>query len=72
MSLYGKKVSHVRVLNIMEESAEATEKMVNLAIREINEQNIKILDIQTTGDNLIFILEKKETWSPKHKDFGKL
>ena len=61
MSLYGKRVSHVRVLNIMEESAEATEKMVSLAIREINEQNIKILDIQTTGDNLIFILGEKET-----------
>ena len=71
MSLYGKKVSHVRVLNIMEESAEATEKMVNLAIREINEENIKILDIQTTGDNVIFFLGKNETWSPKHKAFGK-
>ena len=60
MSIYGKKVSHVRVLNIMEESAEATEKMVNLAIREINEQNIKILDIHTTGDNVIFFLGKNE------------
>ena len=71
MNLYGKKISRVRVLNIMEESAEATEKMVNLAIREINEENIKILDIQTTGDNLIFILGEKETWSQKHKDFRK-
>ena len=61
MNLYGKKISRVRVLNIMEESAEATEKMVNLAIREINEENIKILDIQTTGDNVIFFLGKNET-----------
>ena len=64
MNLYGKKISRVRVLNIMEETAEATEKMVNLAIREINEENIKILDIQTTGDNMILVLGEKSWPSP--------
>jgi len=61
MSLNGRKVSGVRVVNIMEESAEATEKMVNKAIDEINGQGIEILDIQTTGDNLILILGDKIT-----------
>jgi len=44
----------------MEESAGAVEKMVNEAIAEIHRKNIKILDIQTTGDNLILILGEKE------------
>ncbi len=61
MSLNGRKVSGVKVVNIMEESAEATEKMVNKAIDEINGQGIEILDIQTTGDNLILILGDKLT-----------
>ncbi len=45
----------------MEESAEATEKMVNKAIDEINGQGIEILDIHATGDNLILILGDKIT-----------
>ncbi len=49
------------MLNIMEESAEAIEKMVNGAIAEINEQKIKILDIHVTGDNLILILGDKNS-----------
>jgi len=34
--------------------------MVNNAIAEIQKQKIKILEIQTTADNLIFILGEKE------------
>ena len=60
MSLEGEKVSGIKVLNIMEESASAVEKMVNRAIDEVNEQNIKILDIKITGDNLVLILGDKE------------
>ena len=61
MSLEGEKVSGIKVLNIMEESASAVEKMVNRAIDEVNEQNIKILDIKITGDNLVLILGDKES-----------
>ena len=44
----------------MEENAEAIEKMVNKAIAEFHSQKTKILDIQTTGDNLIIILGEQE------------
>lgn len=60
MGLDSHKVTGIKVLNIMEESAGAVEKMVNEAIAEIHRKNIKILDIQTTGDNLILILGEKE------------
>lgn len=60
MGLESNKVTGVKVLNIMEESASAVEKMVNEAIAEIHRQKIRILDIQTTGDNLILILGEKE------------
>ena len=43
----------------MEENAEAIETMANKAIDEIYRQKLKILDIQTTGDNLILITGKK-------------
>jgi len=56
MGLESHKVTGVKVLDIAEENAEAIEKMVNHAITEIYQQNIKILEIQTTGDNLILIL----------------
>jgi hypothetical protein len=60
MGLESHKVSGVKVLNIAEENGEAIEKMVNKAIAEINEQKIQILEIQTTGDNLILILGEKK------------
>ena len=60
MKFEGYKISGVKVINIMEENAEAIEKMVNKAIEEIHNQKIKILDIQTTGDNLIIILGKNK------------
>ncbi len=60
MGLESHIISGVRVLNIAEENGEAIEKMVNRAIAEINNDKIKILEIQTTGDNLILILGSKE------------
>jgi hypothetical protein len=60
MSLNGEKISGIRVFNIMEEGAAAIEKMVNKAIQEINQQQIKIIDIKVTGDNLVLILGDKE------------
>jgi hypothetical protein len=59
MKFEGYKISGVRVVNIMEENAEAIEKMVNQAIDEVYRQKLKILDIQTTGDNMILVLGKK-------------
>tara|TARA_Y100000310_G_scaffold193254_1_gene193223 strand:+ start:1318 stop:1500 length:183 start_codon:yes stop_codon:yes gene_type:complete len=59
MKFEGYKISGVKVVNIMEENAEAIETMVNKAIDEIYRQKLKILDIQTTGDNLILITGKK-------------
>jgi hypothetical protein len=61
MGLESYKVSGVKVLNIAEENDEAIEKMVNNAIAEINKENIQILEIQTTMDNLIIILGERKT-----------
>ena len=43
----------------MEENAEAIETMVNKVIDEVYRQKLKILDIQTTGDNMILVLGEK-------------
>ncbi len=59
MKFEGYKISGVKVVNIMEENAEAIEKMVNQAIGEVYRQKLEILDIQTTGDNMILVLGKK-------------
>ena len=59
MRFEGYKISGIKVVNIMEENAEAIERMVNKAIDEIYRQKLKILDIQTTGDNLVLITGKK-------------
>jgi len=59
MELEGHIITGIKAINIIEENATAIEKMVNKAIKEIYSQKIKILDIQTTGDNLILILGKK-------------
>ena len=58
MSLDGKKITGVKVLNINEESAEAIEKMVGKAIQEIRGQGLEIIEIQTSSDYLIMILGK--------------
>ena len=59
MKFEGYKISGVKVINIMEENAEAIEKMVNKAIDEVYREKLKILDIQTTGDNMILVLGKE-------------
>ena len=64
MKFEGYKISGVKVVNIMEENAEAIEKMVNQAIGEVYQQKLKILDIQTTGDNMILVLGEKSWPSP--------
>ena len=56
MELEGHIITGIKVINIIEENATAIEKMVNKAIEEINMQKIKILDMQTTGDNLIILV----------------
>jgi len=58
MSLDGKQITGVKVLNINEESASAIEKMVDKAIQEIRGQGLEILEIQTSSDYLIMILGK--------------
>ena len=59
MDLEGHIITSIKVVNIIEENATAIEKMVNKAIDEIHEKKTKILDIQTTGDNLILVLGEK-------------
>jgi len=60
MGYEGNKVIGVKVINILEESAEAIEKMVNTVIKDIYFKDQIILDIQTTGDNIIIILGRKK------------
>ena len=59
MKFEGYKISGVKVVNIMEENAEAIETMMNKAIAEVYRQKLKILDIQTTGDNMVLVLGRK-------------
>ena len=58
MSLNGKKITGVKVLNINEESVEAIEKMVGKAIEQVRGEGFEILEIQTSSDYLIMILGK--------------
>ncbi len=60
MGYEGNKVDGVKVINILEESAETIEKMVNIVIKDIYSRDRIILDIQTTGDNIIIILGQKK------------
>jgi hypothetical protein len=53
------KMTGIKVMNIMEESAGAIEKMVNKAIQEVAENNKVILDIKITDDNIFLILGDK-------------
>ena len=52
-------ITGIKVINIIEENGSAIEKMASKAIDDIYNQNKKILDIQTTADNLIFIFGEK-------------
>ena len=60
MEMKGHIISGVKVINIVEENAVAIEKMANKMIADLHIKNIKILDLQITGDNLILVLGEKE------------
>tara|TARA_B110001454_G_C12499790_1_gene342194 strand:+ start:425 stop:607 length:183 start_codon:yes stop_codon:yes gene_type:complete len=60
MEMKGHIISGVKVINIVEENAAAIEKMANKMIADLHIKNIKILDLQITGDNLILVLGEKE------------
>ena len=59
MNFEENQMAGIKVMNIMEESADAIEKMVNKAIIEVEEQNQIILDIKITDDNIFLILGDK-------------
>jgi len=56
----GHIISGVKVINIVEENAASIEKMANKMIADLHKKNIKMLDLQITGDNLILVLGVKE------------
>ena len=60
MEMKGHIISGVKVINIVEENAASIEKMANKMIADLHIKNIKILDLQITGDNLILVLGQKE------------
>ena len=60
MEMKGYIISGVKVINIVEENAASIEKMANKMITDLHNKNIKILDLQITGDNLILVLGEKE------------
>ena len=60
MEMQGHIISGVKVINIVEENAATIEKMANKMITDLHNKNIKILDLQITGDNLIVVLGEKE------------
>ncbi len=61
MNLEDVEISGVKVINIIEENAQAIESMVNKAIEEIKVQNKILVDIQTTEDNIFLIFGNKRT-----------
>ena len=56
----GHIISGVKVINIVGENAASIEKMANKMLADLHIKNIKILDLQITGDNLILVLGEKE------------
>ena len=52
-----KNYGFIKIVNITLENASAIEKMVNKAISDLNKQKIKVLDLQITEDNILFVLE---------------
>ena len=61
MPLHNRKVTGVRVLDIVEEGATAIETMVNQVIKEVQQQKIPIVDIQITDTNCFIILGEKKS-----------
>ena len=70
MEMKGYIISGVKVINIVEENAASIEKMANKMITDLHNKNIKILDLQITGDNLILVIGEKE-WSSYHEFYIK-
>ena len=60
MEMEGHIISGDKVINIVEENAASIEKMANKMITDLHNKNIKILDLQITGDNLILVIGEKE------------
>ena len=60
MEMKGHIISGVKVINIVEENAASIEKMANKMIADLHIKNIKILELQITGDYLILVLGEKE------------
>ena len=60
MEMQDHDISSIKVINIFEENAASIEKMANNMITDIRKKKEKILDLQITGDNLVFIIGKKE------------
>jgi len=60
MEMQDHDISSIKVINIFEENAASIEKMANNMITDIHKKKEKILDLQITGDNLVFIIGKKE------------
>ena len=61
MSLYNQKVTVIRVLDIAEEGALAIETMVNQVIKDVQGQDVPIVDIQVTDTNCFLILGEKKS-----------
>ena len=53
-----KNCGSIKIVNITIENASAIEKMVNKAISDLNKQKIKVLDLQSTEDNIVLVLTK--------------
>ena len=61
MPLYDQTVTGIRVLDIAEEGPLAIEAMVNQVIKEVQQQEIPIVDIQVTDTNCFIILGEKKS-----------
>ena len=61
MPPYNQTVTGIRVLDIAEEGPLAIEAMVNQVIKEVQQQEIPIVDIQVTDANCFIILGEKKS-----------
>ena len=50
------KITGIRVLDIAEEGAKAIETMVNNMVKEINQQDTPIIDVQFTYNHCFLLL----------------
>ena len=61
MPPYNQTVTGIRVLDIAEEGPLAIETMVNQVIKEVQQHEIPIVDIQVTDTNCFIILGEKKS-----------